>query len=177
MVVKVVLALSLLCTTVDFGALFAHVLELPNKLALSGPLWLAVQRNLYRGWGPALGPFEVGAVGFTWILAVMLRGRGPAFNRTMTAAICLTVLLGAFFVVVRPVNEAFAGWTPQTLPPDWPRYRLRWELGHAGRAVLGAVSLANLILAALQMRREAPSLPPRLPPGRGARGEGAPRLQ
>jgi hypothetical protein len=46
---KIVLCLSLLCTTVDFGALFAHVLELPNKLALSGPLWLEVQQNLYRG--------------------------------------------------------------------------------------------------------------------------------
>lgn len=29
----------------------AHVLEMRSKLALSGPLWLAVQQNLYRGWG------------------------------------------------------------------------------------------------------------------------------
>jgi hypothetical protein len=33
----------------------AHVLELPNKLALDGELWLAVQQHLYRGWGPFLG--------------------------------------------------------------------------------------------------------------------------
>jgi hypothetical protein len=33
----------------------AHVLELPNKLALDGPLWLAVQQHLYRGWGPFFG--------------------------------------------------------------------------------------------------------------------------
>jgi hypothetical protein len=145
---KIVLNLSLLCTTVDFGALFAHVLELPNKLALSGPLWLAVQQNLYRGWGPVLGPFEVAAVGFTWTLVVMLRGRDAAFNRALTAAVCLSLLLAAFLLVVRPVNQAFAAWTPQTLPVDWPRYRLQWELGHAGRAVLGAISLASLIRTA-----------------------------
>ena len=78
---KIVLCLSLLCTTVDFGALCAHV-------------------------------------------------------------------LAAFLLVVRPVNQAFAAWTPQTLPMDWPRYRLQWELGHAGRAVLGAISLASLIRTA-----------------------------
>jgi hypothetical protein len=38
----------------------AHVLELPNKLRLSGPLRLAVQKSLYQGWGPFLGgPFEI----------------------------------------------------------------------------------------------------------------------
>jgi len=156
---KIVLGLSLLCTTVDFGALFAHLLELPNKLALSGPLWLAVQQSLYRGWGPVLGPFEVGAVGFTWVLVFMLRGQDLAFNRALTAAICLSLLLAAFFLVVRPVNLAFAAWTPQTLPADWQRYRLQWELGHAGRAVLGAISLASLIrtagsLTALQGRTQ-----------------------
>jgi hypothetical protein len=149
---KIILGFSLLCTTVDFGALFAHVLELPNKLRLTGPLWLAVQQNLYRGWGPVLGPFEVGAVVFTWILVLMLRGRDVPFNRAFTAAICLSVVLAAFFLAVRPVNEAFAAWTPQTLPADWPRYRLQWELGHAGRAVLCAVSLASLIRVAASLR-------------------------
>ena len=33
----------------------AHVLEIPNKLALDGGLWLAVQQHLYPGWGPFLG--------------------------------------------------------------------------------------------------------------------------
>jgi hypothetical protein len=30
----------------------AHVLELPNKLRLEGPLWLAVHQRLHDGWGP-----------------------------------------------------------------------------------------------------------------------------
>jgi hypothetical protein len=41
----------------------AHLLELPNKLTLNGPIWLAVQQHLYRGWGPFLGgPAEIGAL-------------------------------------------------------------------------------------------------------------------
>ena len=33
----------------------AHVLELPSKLMLDGPLWLAIQQHLYRGWGTPIG--------------------------------------------------------------------------------------------------------------------------
>jgi hypothetical protein len=131
---------ALVCTIVDVAALSAHVLELPNKLALSGPLWLAVQQNLYRGWGPVLGPFEVGAVVTTWLLALVVRRRAA-----LVAAILLTATLVLFFAVVEPVNVAFAGWTPASLPDDWPRYRLRWELGHATRAALAATALRFLV--------------------------------
>ena len=42
----------------------AHVLELPNKLRLDGPLWLAVQQSLYAGWGPFIcAPTEIGGSG------------------------------------------------------------------------------------------------------------------
>jgi len=136
--------IALLCTIVDMAALAAHVLELPNKLALPGPLWLAVQQQVYRGWGPVLGPFEVGAVVATSLLALLVRRR-PSFPPTLAAAILLAATLTVFLLVVRPVNEAFAGWTATSLPAHWPRYRLRWELGHATRAVLAATALAALV--------------------------------
>jgi len=47
--------ISLLATAVPLGATVAHVMELPNKFSLDGLLWLAVQQNLYRGWGPFIG--------------------------------------------------------------------------------------------------------------------------
>ena len=138
---------SLGCTTVALAALLAHVLELPNKLALPGPLWLAVQQNLYRGWGAILGPFEVGAVVSTWALVPLARGRRGVVL-TLTAAVLLTAMLAAFFALVQPVNVAVAVWTPQTLPADWPAYRLQWELGHALRALLCAIALGALVRAA-----------------------------
>ncbi len=54
--------ISLLTTAVPFGATVAHAMELPNKFSMEGPLWPAVQQNLYRGWGPFIAPFEIVAI-------------------------------------------------------------------------------------------------------------------
>jgi hypothetical protein len=142
-------AAGFLCLTVELMALGAHLLELPNKLAMSGALWLQVQQTLYRGWGPYIGPFEVGAVVLTWLLAYLLRERGARFVLTLLAALCLTVALALFFLLVQPVNIAVATWTPETMPVDWAAYRVSWEYGHAARAVLAALALAALVRAAL----------------------------
>jgi hypothetical protein len=39
--------LSLVATAVPLGATVAQVLELPNKLALGGPLWLSAMRAMF----------------------------------------------------------------------------------------------------------------------------------
>jgi hypothetical protein len=126
---------ALLGAGVAATAAAAHVLELPNKMTLDGPLWLAVQQSLYRGWGPVLGPVEVAGAAAAWTLAWWVRERRAAFALALGAAICQTVALVAFFLVVQPVNDAFAAWTPATLPDDWRAHRLRWESGHAMRFV------------------------------------------
>jgi len=63
----------------------AHLFEMPNKLRLDGPLWLAVQQNLYCGWGPFIGATELGAL----VLSVIAcwryrrhRGARTLFRRT-----------------------------------------------------------------------------------------------
>ena len=148
-------AIGIGCLVVDLSALMAHLLELPNKLTLAGPLWLAIQQQLYRSWGPVLGPFEVGAVVSAWVLVWLRRGR-PGFRSTLLAAGALTTMLGLFFAVVEPVNVAVAGWTADALPPDWSSYRLRWELGHAVRTLLAVVGLALLIRVKLGESRHPP---------------------
>jgi hypothetical protein len=144
---RIVHWISLLSTGVTLTALGAHVLELPNKLALKGPLWLEVQQNLYRGWGPIIGPFEVTAIIASWIL-LHLTGKGrPIFGLTMIASCFLTGALAVFFILNAPVNAAFASWTPATLPSDWSGYRLRWELGHATSYVLVLIAFVALLRA------------------------------
>jgi hypothetical protein len=140
--------ISLVCTGITLGAAYAHVLELPNKFRLDGELWLAVQQNIYRGWGPFIGPFEVLAIAATWVLVALVRGRRPTFVLTLVAALCLSLALVAFFTLNAPVNAAFAQWTPQTLPADWPDYRLRWELGHAVSFGLELIAFILLLRAA-----------------------------
>jgi hypothetical protein len=142
--------ISLISTAVTLAALTAHAIELPNKLQLAAPLWLAVQQQLYRGWGAVFGPFEIAAIASTWVLAYLVRGRGPVFRRTLLAALLLSGALLAFFWLVAPVNAAVAAWTADALPGDWPAYRLRWELGHAAGFVLGLTAFVVLLRALCQ---------------------------
>jgi len=136
-------------TGVVLAAASAHMLELPNKLRLDGPLWLAVQQNVYRGWGPMIGPFEILSIASSWLLAVRSRGMRQLSVPSGFAAVCMTLALVVFATVVAPVNRAFAGWTPATLPSDWPIWRLRWELGHALGFVFTLCAFVALIRTAL----------------------------
>jgi hypothetical protein len=138
--------ICLLTTAVPLAAAAAHVLELPNKLMLDGPLWLAVQQNIYRGWGPVMGPFEIVAALASWGLTYFTRGR-PTFALALTAALCLSAMIAVFFLFNAPVNAAFAGWTAQTLPADWPDYRRQWELGHAIAFGLALIAFCTLMRA------------------------------
>ena len=128
----------------------AHLLELPNKLALDGPLWLAVQQNLYRGWGPFVGaPTEIGGL----VLALVLAA-GPSGRRCwLFAASCYAAMIGIFFVFNAPVNAALVHWTAETLPADWGVYRLRWEAGHALAALLAFAALFAVFKGCLAARR------------------------
>ena len=144
---RIVHWISLLSTAVTLTALGSHVLELPNKLALKGPLWLAVQQNLYRGWGPFIGPFEVTAVITSWILLYFSGKSRSIFGLTLIASCLLTGALAVFFILNAPVNAAFASWTAATLPSNWSNYRLRWELGHAISYVLVLVAFIALLRA------------------------------
>jgi hypothetical protein len=126
----------------------AHVLELPNKLALNGAIWLVVQQQLYRGWGPVIGgPAEIGALVTSVVLLVARRRNAKTLWLTVIAALSYGAMIATFFMLNAPVNEAVRGWTPASLPSDWPAYRLRWELGHSIAAVLSAVGLAALLRA------------------------------
>ena len=63
--------LALVVAVLALLAPAAHVLEMVNKLALDGPIWLAVQQQLYRGWGPLIGaPTEIAGLMLNAALAV-----------------------------------------------------------------------------------------------------------
>lgn len=133
----------------------AHVLELPNKLALDGPAWLFVQQHLYRGWGPIVGaPTEIGALA-TSLLLLLPRFCGTAARGpTLFAAACYVAMLAAFFIFNAPVNAAVAVWTAATLPSDWPSYRLWWESGHALSALLSLAAFAAVLRACIVETRD-----------------------
>ena len=124
----------------------AHVLELPSTLTLDGPLWVAIQQHLYRGWGPVIGgPIEVAALATTLALLFIRRGRRETGLLTLAAALAYCGMIVTFFVFNNPVNSAVNTWTPASYPSDWQSYRARWETGHALAALLSLFALGVLL--------------------------------
>ena len=134
----------------------AHVLEMPNKLALDAPLWLAVQQHLYRGWGLFVGaPILILALATTLALLVARRRELTPMRLTLMAAIAYAGMIATFFVLNDPVNAALNTWTPSSIPPYWSSYRLQWEAGHALAAILSCLALMTLLRAWLITRERA----------------------
>jgi hypothetical protein len=149
--------LTIMLTALSMSAAFAHLLEMPAKLAYGGALWLDLLQTLYPMFGKVSGVCEIGAVVAAAVLVVAVRKRRRAFPWTLLAASCLAAAHAIFWIWVSPVNAALVPLSPETLPPDWERLRDQWEFAHASRAVLQIVALAALVISILR----------ELPPGSG----------
>jgi hypothetical protein len=126
---------GLVLVALIFGLAFAHAMELPGKLRLDGPTWLTVQQNLYIGFGPLAAVVEPLGVAVTWLLAWRLwRRRG--FAIAVAAALCVSVGLVEWALIVAPMNTRLNAWTTATLPADWTACRDQWEFGHILHAIL-----------------------------------------
>jgi hypothetical protein len=142
MTMNTVWVVSLLLATLAMMPAAAHVLELPNKIRLSGTEYLTVQR-LYRGW--AFTRVVVFAALLSMlVLLFMLRELPIAFALTWVAFLCVAGTQLVFWTFTQPVNRVTANWT--FLPGDWSELRRRWEYSHAASAVLNLVALVALIV-------------------------------
>ncbi len=149
MFVRIWRFVTLLFAILDTGAAFGHVLELPAKQRLGAREYATVQQ-IYRYWGPAGAVLEPGAVLSAALLAWLVRDRRPAFPLTLAGLGLLTAALAAWFRFVAPMNAAMRRrWSPDAMPPDWPRVRQQWEYAHAGRFALQLVGLGALLLSVL----------------------------
>ena len=120
-VVKVLRFVSLLLVALIFGLAFCHVMEMPGKLRLNGTEWLTVQQNRYIAFGEPIGAtIEVAAILTTWLLVFLVWNRRPAVYWTLGAAICVSVGLAEWFVVVAPMNAILGAWTSGLSPPTGP---------------------------------------------------------
>jgi hypothetical protein len=152
---KAVRTLVLIIAFLATCAPIAHLLELPSKLTLDGPLWLSVQQNLYRGWNFLSGPVEV--VALVGCLALFFFSRRESEHRTayLIAAACYLSMILYFFLFNDWVNATLAHWTAATLPADWTKYRLKWETGHALAALFSVIAFVTLLQARIREAAEA----------------------
>jgi len=142
----VALIIAFLATT----APIAHLLELPSKLALDGPLWLSVQQHLYRGWTSFYSPVAFIALAFSLALFLGTR-RDPEHRKAyLVAAFCYLSMILYFFLFNDWVNQTLSNWTAATLPANWTEYRLKWETGYALAALFSIIAFVTLLHARIQ---------------------------
>ncbi|MBN9508867.1 MAG: DUF1772 domain-containing protein, partial [Alphaproteobacteria bacterium] len=138
-------AAATLATLLIFALAFAHVAELPGKLRLDGAQWLMVQQHLYIAFGPIGAIVELLAVLLIWVLAWRTGWRQPGARRVIAAAVCVTVGLVAWALIVAPMNARISAMQPDAPAATWTAVRDRWELGHAVHAALFGAALALLL--------------------------------
>jgi hypothetical protein len=142
---KVALFFALMVTALALGPALAHLLELPNKIALPRDAYFTVQQ-IYAGWSLLGVVLLVQLVSLAAVIAFADSDR----RLRICAIVALLCLVGAqvlFWVFTYPANAATANWKVQ--PDNWEALRLQWEYSHAGGALLQLVAMASLIIGAL----------------------------
>jgi hypothetical protein len=138
--------LSILFVALTLAPSGAHLLELPNKIALQADDYLTVQQ-IYRGW--ALLAFVIlGAVLSTAAHVVALRLRRQPWILAAVGLACLLAAQAVFWAFTFPANQETGNWT--LLPDDWTRLRAQWEYSHAAGAALNLSAFVALLWAALR---------------------------
>jgi len=143
--VNIASIVSLLLTALAIAAAFAHLLELPAKMKLSGSEYLTVQQ-IYRGWS-LLGIVIYAALAATLALAIIVRSQRRALRLVIVAILCIVAAQIVFWAFTFPVNQETTNWT--VLPEHWQQLRIRWEFSHAAGAVLQFSALAALVASVL----------------------------
>lgn len=148
MTVKGLLFASIILAAMSMAATWAHLLEMPTKLALPRDEYFTVQQ-IYRGWA-WLGVIIFAALASTSALAMVgWADRAVAWAAGVAAA-CIVLALLVFFSFTYPANLATANWTG--MPDNWPALRRQWEYAHAAEALLYFMALLSLAGAAVSGR-------------------------
>lgn len=142
---RVVLFVSLILTALTLAPLYAHILEWPGKMALSGADWLELQHTLYGGYAISGAVTEMLGLLSTLLLAFVVRHRRGHFVLALIAALCYLGMLVVFALGNNPINTQIASWTGSTLPANWSQIRDAWQSFHALSAGLAAVALGALL--------------------------------
>lgn len=127
----------------------AHVLALPNKIALPAEAYFITQ-SVYAGWA-WLGVVLIAAIAANLILAFRQSRAGEPFVAALLAGLCLLATLAIFFIWTFPANQATSNWT--VVPPDWETLRTQWEYSHAVNAGITFLALCLIVLSALSRQR------------------------
>jgi hypothetical protein len=142
---KVALFIALMATALALGPALAHLLELPNKIALPRNAYFQVQQ-IYAGWSLLGVVLLVQLASLPAVIAFAGNDRRLR-SCAIVALLCLVGAQALFWIFTYPANAATANWKVQ--PDNWEALRQQWEYSHAGGAVLQLMAMASLIIGAI----------------------------
>ncbi|MCE8032207.1 DUF1772 domain-containing protein [Billgrantia tianxiuensis] len=138
---------TLLITALGLVMGGAHVLELPIRMQYDPEFYMRVTSTLYPYFGFVGGPIQVVAILAAGVLTWMVREH-VAFRTTLAGTACLGLSLGLWFLLVQPVNAAWAE-ALQASPADavqaYAQLRSRWEYGHVAAFIAWCLGFALLL--------------------------------
>jgi hypothetical protein len=140
---------ALLLTALTLIASGAHLLALPNKIAMPRDQYFIAQ-SIYYGWA-WLGAVLVAALLANGAMAYGAREQPMAATFALVASAFIAVNLVIFFIWTLPANQATENWTVQ--PPNWQALRTQWEYSHAANAVITLAAFSSTALSVLSFRR------------------------
>lgn len=143
--------ITIMLAALSLSPSIAHLLELPRRMKFAQQLWVQVTvfENVYRLFGSVGAVFEVGAIVAAMVLAFLVRKHRSVFYWTLGGAMLLALAFVSWIVFVAPMNDEFAQWLTNPVPPNWTRYRNQWEYAHAINAVIKLLGLSLLVLSVL----------------------------
>jgi len=130
----------------------AHVLELPQKMQYTAPMYAAVNTTLYRYFTLVGGVYQIGSIVAAVVLVFLVRQRHPARGWTLAGALGLLLAFALWLAIVAPVNHEVAQAiqaSPASVPDVWMQLRQRWEYGHAAGFVLHLLGFGALVWSVL----------------------------
>jgi phosphoglycerol transferase MdoB-like AlkP superfamily enzyme len=143
--VKTIQFLAVILTALALVPGGAHLFALPNKIAMDQDNYFVAQA-IYRGWA-LFGIVLIGAVAANLLLAAAMRVQREAAALALTAALCILLTLGVFFIWTYPANVATDNWT--AVPDNWRQLRTAWEYSHAASALIAFIALCATTLSVL----------------------------
>ncbi|MCC6983114.1 MAG: DUF1772 domain-containing protein [Bauldia sp.] len=139
---------AILSTALALVPAGAHLLELPNKMAMTAENYFVAQ-SIYRAWA-FLGILQLLALILNAALAIAARDQREPMVFALAAALGMIGSFVVFFVFTFPTNQATTNWT--VVPDNWEALRAQWEYSHAFNALIILAVLCSSIRAGLALR-------------------------
>ena len=135
--------MAILATLASLAPALAHLIEMPDKLALSRDAYFTVQQ-IYAGWQLFGIAVLVQLISLS-LLAWRSAREYYVFRPVVAALVLLLIAQALFWLFTFPANEVTQNWT--RIPEDWEGLRRQWEYSHAGGAFCQLAGLCCLISA------------------------------